>query len=275
MSGKADRKPAMEVRSLSFAYGKQKVLRDVSLRMEEGEITTILGANGSGKSTLFALMTKQKETTKGQIFLRGKNVRNLSPKDFAKSVAIVMQSASANADFTVEELVSFGRTPYRKWMQKNTPEDQRLVEWAMEVTGILPYRQREIGQLSGGQRQRVWIAMALAQNTKILFLDEPTTYLDIRYQIEILNLIRQLNQEYGITIVMVLHEINQAIAYSHRVIGIKEGEVLFSGKPEEVICEETMVELYDTELKVHQIKDSNRTAQCIVLPAMRATAYPA
>jgi iron complex transport system ATP-binding protein len=275
MSGKADRKPAMEVRSLSFAYGKQKVLRDVSLRMEEGEITTILGANGSGKSTLFALMTKQKETTKGQIFLRGKNVRNLSPKDFAKSVAIVMQSASANADFTVEELVSFGRTPYRKWMQKNTPEDQRLVEWAMEVTGILPYRQREIGQLSGGQRQRVWIAMALAQNTKILFLDEPTTYLDIRYQIEILNLIRQLNQEYGITIVMVLHEINQAIAYSHQVIGIKEGEVLFSGKPEEVICEETMVELYDTELKVHQIKDSNRTAQCIVLPAMRATAYPA
>ncbi len=246
-------KPAMEVRGLSFAYGKNKVLKDVSLKIEEGKITTIMGANGCGKSTLFSLMTKNLYARKGKIFLRGKNIQNLNLKEFAKQVSIVQQYNTSSDDITVERLVAFGRTPHRKPMQGKSEEDERLVEWAMEVTGILEYRDREVSRLSGGQRQRVWIAMALAQNTKILFLDEPTTYLDIRYQIEILELVRKLNKEFGITIVMVLHDINQAIYFSHQVIGLKDGLVEFQGSPEEVIDRQSIHSLYGIELDVTQI----------------------
>ena len=246
-------KPAMEVRGLSFAYGKNKVLKDVSLKIEEGKITTIMGANGCGKSTLFSLMTKNLYARKGKIFLRGKNIQNLNLKEFAKQVSIVQQYNTSSDDITVERLVAFGRTPHRKPMQGKSEEDERLVEWAMEVTGILEYRDREVSRLSGGQRQRVWIAMALAQNTKILFLDEPTTYLDIRYQIEILELVRKLNNEFGITIIMVLHDINPAIYFSHQVIGLKDGLVEFQGSPEEVIDRQSIHSLYGIELDVTQI----------------------
>ena len=245
--------PAMEVRGLSFAYGKNKVLKDVSLKIEEGKVTTIMGANGCGKSTLFSLMTKNLYARKGKIFLRGKNIQNLNLKEFARQVSIVQQYNTSSDDITVERLVAFGRTPHRKPMQGKSEEDERLVEWAMEVTGILEYRDREVSRLSGGQRQRVWIAMALAQNTKILFLDEPTTYLDIRYQIEILELVRKLNKEFGITIIMVLHDINQAIYFSHEVIGLKDGIVEFQGSPEDVIDRQSIKELYGIELDVTQI----------------------
>ena len=246
-------KPAMEVRGLSFAYGKNKVLKDVSLKIEEGKVTTIMGANGCGKSTLFSLMTKNLYARKGKIFLRGKNIQNLNLKEFARQVSIVQQYNTSSDDITVERLVAFGRTPHRKPMQGKSEEDERLVEWAMEVTGILEYRDREVSRLSGGQRQRVWIAMALAQNTKILFLDEPTTYLEIRYQIEILELVRKLNKEFGITIIMVLHDINQAIYFSHEVIGLKDGIVEFQGSPEDVIDRQSIKELYGIELDVTQI----------------------
>lgn len=252
-NGKPDEKPAMEVRGLSFSYGKNKVLRDVSLKIQEGKITTIMGANGCGKSTLFSLMTKNLYPRKGKIFLRGKNIQNLNIKEFARQVSIVQQYNTASDDITVERLVAFGRTPHRKPMQAKTEEDERLVEWAMEVTGILGYRDREVSRLSGGQRQRVWIAMALAQNTRILFLDEPTTYLDIRYQIEILELVRRLNEEFGITIIMVLHDINQAIYFSHEVIGLKDGHVGFAGSPDEVIDRKSIKELYGIELDVAQV----------------------
>lgn len=254
MQTKDTQKPAMEVRDLSFAYGKNSVLRGVSVKIEEGKITTIMGANGCGKSTLFSLMTKNLYPKKGNIFLRGKNIQNLNLKEFARQVSIVQQYNTASDDITVERLVSFGRTPHRKMMQSRTEEDERLTEWAMEVTGILAYRDREVARLSGGQRQRVWIAMALAQNTKILFLDEPTTYLDIRYQIEILELVKKLNREYGITIVMVLHDINQAIAFSDRVVGLKDGHVTVDGVPEEVINPDSIQELHGIRLEVTKVE---------------------
>ena len=141
-----------------------------------------------------------------------------------------------------------------KMMQAKGEEDDRLVEWAMEVTNITKYRDREVGKLSGGQRQRVWIAMALAQNTKILFLDEPTTYLDIRYQVEILELVKKLNQEFGITIIMVLHDINQAIYFSDKVIGLKGGLVEILGKPNDVITTESIETLYGIRLDVTKIE---------------------
>lgn len=247
------RKPAMEVRNISFSYGKNKVLKDVSLKIEEGKITTIMGANGCGKSTLFSLMTKNLYAGQGKIFLYGKNILNLNLKEFARQVSIVQQYNSSSEDITVENLVAFGRAPYRRLMQGKTQEDDRLVEWAMEVTGVLPYREREVSRLSGGQRQRVWIAMALAQNTKILFLDEPTTYLDIRYQVEILELVRRLNREFGITIIMVLHDINQAICFSDKLIGLKDGLVEFDGAPQEVIDRDSIHSLYGIELDVETV----------------------
>ena len=249
-----ENKPAMEVRNLSFAYGKNRVLKDISFRIKEGDITTIMGANGCGKTTLFSLMTRNLYPRRGDIFLKGKNIQNLGLKEFARRVSIVHQYNTSSDDITVERLVSFGRTPHMKMMRGRSEEDERLIRWAMEVTNILKYRDREVSRLSGGQRQRVWIAMALAQNTKILFLDEPTTYLDIRYQIEILKLVKKLNQEYGITIIMVLHDMNQAIHFSDRIIGLKEGEVAVQGAPDEVITEECIRDLYGISLGVTTIE---------------------
>lgn len=248
------KKPAMEVRDLFFSYGKNKVLEGTSFTIEEGKITTIMGANGCGKSTLFNLMTKNLYPRKGNIFLHGKNIQNLGLKDFARRVSIVHQYNSSADDITVERLVSFGRTPHMKMMQGHSDEDEKLIRWAMEVTNVLKYRDREVSRLSGGQRQRVWIAMALAQNTKILFLDEPTTYLDIRYQIEILELVKKLNREYGITIIMVLHDINQAIHFSDRIIGLKDGKVTAQGAPDEVITEDCIRDLYGISLGVTTIE---------------------
>lgn len=243
-------KPAMEVRDLSFSYGKNKVLKGISFTIEGGKITTIMGANGCGKSTLFNLMTKNLYPRKGNIFLHGRNIQNFGLKDFAKRVSIVHQYNSSADDITVERLVSFGRTPHMKMMQGRSDEDEKLIEWAMEVTNVEKYRDREVSRLSGGQRQRVWIAMALAQNTKILFLDEPTTYLDIRYQIEILELVKKLNEEYGITIIMVLHDINQAIHFSDCIIGLKDGQVAAQGSPAEVVTPECIRTLYGISLGV-------------------------
>ena len=238
----------------SFFYGKNKVLRDVSFKIKGGDITTIMGANGCGKSTLFSLMTKNLYPRKGNIFLSGKNIQNLGLKDFARKVSIVHQYNTSSDDITVERLVSFGRTPHMKMMQAKSQEDEERIRWAMEVTNIEKYRNREVARLSGGQRQRVWIVMALAQDTRILFLDEPTTYLDIRYQIEILELIRRLNEEFGITIIMVLHDINQAIHFSRQVIGLKDGTVSFQGDPQAVIDADSIRDLYGIRLDVTEIE---------------------
>lgn len=246
-------KPAMIVKDVSFSYGKNQILKGASLEIPKGKITTILGANGCGKSTLFSLMTKNLTPDRGRIFLGKKNISNLRLNEFALKAAIVHQYNTAADDMTVERLVSFGRTPHLGLMGTQGDEDEKYVEWAMEVTNITEYRDREISRLSGGQRQRVWIAMALAQGTEILFLDEPTTYLDIRYQIEILELVRKLNREYGMTIIMVLHEINQAIYFSDRIIGLCQGKVLIQGKPAEVITSESIRELYGIDLKVTEI----------------------
>lgn len=240
----------MTVRDLHFSYGKNEVLKGIDLDIAENRITTFLGGNGCGKSTLFSLMTKSLSYTQGDIRLRGSSIRDFSLKRFAQNVAIVHQYNKTNLDITVEELVAFGRTPYRKGMIFKTKEDEELIKMAMEVTDITELKNREIGRLSGGQRQRVWIAMSIAQDTKILFLDEPTTYLDIRYQIDILELVRKLNREYGITIIMVLHDMNQAIAYSDNIIAMKGGHVLATGNPKEIITTELIENIYGVRLPV-------------------------
>lgn len=239
------------VKDLHFAYGKQEVLNGLSLNLHEGKITTLIGANGCGKSTLFNLMTKNLKPESGEILLGGKSLADIRLKDFAKQAAIVHQYNTAPADLSVEKLISYGRTPYHTLgLSPDAKEDEEKVRWAMEITHTLKHKDKAVAELSGGQKQRVWIAMALAQDTKILFLDEPTTYLDIRYQLQILKLIRQLNREFGITIVMVLHDINQSLYYSDEIVAMKDGKIIAQGQPEEVITTKLVRDVYDVDLTI-------------------------
>lgn len=239
------------VRNLSFAYGKHEVLKGLSFNLTEGNITTLIGANGCGKSTLFNLMTKNLKPAGGEILLAGKSLADIRLKDFARHAAIVHQYNTAPVDLTIEKLISYGRTPYHTLgLSPNAKEDEEKVRWAMEITHTLKHKDKPVSELSGGQKQRVWIAMALSQGTKILFLDEPTTYLDIRYQLQILKLIRQLNCEFGITIVMVLHDINQSLYYSDEIVAMKDGRIIAQGQSEEVITTELVREVYDVELQI-------------------------
>lgn len=248
------KRPAMEVKNVCFSYGKNEILKGASLKIEKGKVTTIMGANGCGKSTLFSLMTKNLDPAKGKVLLGGKNIARLRLNEFARKVAIVHQYNTAADDITVERLVSFGRTPHLGMMGIRGEEDERYVNWAMEVTNVSQFRERELSRLSGGQRQRVWIAMALAQGTEILFLDEPTTYLDIKYQLDILHLVRRLNREFGITIMMVLHDINQAIHYSDEIIAMKDGGIIAKGTPAEIITAKTIQAVYGIRLEVAEHK---------------------
>lgn len=244
----------MEINNLSFFYGKNAVLRSVSMRIEKGRVTSILGPNGCGKTTLFHLMTKNLNPSDGGIYLDGKNIRSIPLREFAKKVAIVHQYNTAPQDVTVRTLVAYGRTPYTSFYRQYSGEDMEIIEWAMEMTGILQHGDTPISALSGGERQRVWIAMALAQKTDILLLDEPTTYLDIRYQIQVLGLIRRLNRELGITIVMVLHDINQAIHYGDEIIGMEGGRLVVAGSAEKVINSDILREIFHVRLDVLEVE---------------------
>lgn len=246
----------MEIKNVEFSYGNYKVLNDISFKVQEGKITTIIGANGCGKSTLFNVITKNLKPQKGSVLLNGEDIKHISLKNFAKQVAIVHQYNTAPNDITVEKLVSYGRIAYIDKGRRNYADDEKYINFAMEVTGVSEFAKKQISNLSGGQRQRVWIAMALAQNTKILLLDEPTTYLDVRYQIEILRLVKKLNTEYGITIIMVLHDINQSIAYSDCIIAMKDGKILAEGNPNDVINEELIKNVYGIELSVKEIGEN-------------------
>lgn len=236
----------IEVKNIEFAYEKNKYfIENLNVNIEEGKVTTILGPNGSGKSTLLGIICGLNKISNGEVWINNKNIKKLSYKDLAKEIATVHQQNSVPEDITVEELVSYGRTPYRKHYRGNDEEDNNIVEWAIEKTGLQGLKNKAVMSMSGGERQRVFIAMALAQKSKVLFLDEPTTYLDIYHQIEILELVKELNEEYNLTVVMVLHDINQAIKYSDNIIVMKKGKVIDCGKSNEVINMKLLNEVYN------------------------------
>lgn len=243
-----------DIKGLTFSYDTNEVIKGLDLSIKQGKVTTLIGANGCGKSTLFNLITKNLRPNSGEIRLEGKDISQVKLKDFARQVAIVHQYNTAPADISVEKLVAFGRTPYHGFGSlSNSEEDEEKIKRALEITNTEKLKDKAVAQLSGGQKQRVWIAMALAQDTKILFLDEPTTYLDIRYQLQILKLVRKLNEEYGMTVIMVLHDINQSLYYSDEIVAMKDGRITAQGKPEEIITSELIKNVYDVELGISAV----------------------
>lgn len=219
-------------------------LDDVSTSISKGKVTTIIGPNGCGKSTLLSVLSRSNMPKSGTTSLENRDLVMFKPKEFAKKLAIVYQQNEVPKDLTIEKLVSFGRLPHKTLLQRNQDEDQKAIDWALSVTNLTDKRHKDLEALSGGERQRVWIAMALAQQSEILCLDEPTTYLDIYYQIELLELVKSLNEDYGLTIVMVLHDINQAIRYSDEIIMMKNGRIIAEGPPREVITKDVIKEVY-------------------------------
>lgn len=240
----------LRVEQLFSGYEKQIVLKNVDTAIEEGKITTIIGPNGCGKSTLLKTIGRILKQKSGNVFLQEQNIDSISTKEIAKQLAMLSQNPVAPAQLKVEELISYGRYPHRTNVGTLTKKDQEVIEWAMEITKTMEFRAREISQLSGGQRQRVWLAMALAQETSILLLDEPTTYLDMAHQLEVLKIIEQLNKEHRCTIVMVLHDINHAARFSNELIAMKDGEILMTGSPHEIITKKVMREVFQIEARI-------------------------
>nr|WP_296155179.1 ABC transporter ATP-binding protein [uncultured Peptoniphilus sp.] len=248
----------MEIKNLSYAYTKgHLILNKLNLKVTPGAITTLMGANGSGKSTLLKILSRQMKPSRGRCLLHGKDIFSYPPKDYARELGIVHQQNRIIGDLKVKDYVSYGRNPYVKPLQKYSAEDMEEIDRAMEMTGITELAQREIRTLSGGQKQRVFIAMAVAQCSDILLLDEPTTYLDIKYQLEILRLVKKINEERNTTIVMVLHDIMQAINYSDEVIGMYRGKIVYQGDPKEVLNSRVISKLYGTELELLYVGDAS------------------
>ena len=229
---------------INAGYNHKTILSDVSVTIPQNKISVILGANGCGKSTLLKTFARLLAPQSGQMILDGKNVSEIPSRQMAKMLGLLPQSPVVPEGIRVMDLVSRGRFPYRQFLKSMTREDYAAVEEAMEIMGITELTDRAVEKLSGGQRQRVWIALALAQQTDILLLDEPTTFLDIAYQIEILDMLTDLNRKHKTTIVMVLHDINLSARYADYLFAMKKGQLVAEGTPDEIITPELMEKVY-------------------------------
>lgn len=242
---------SLEVKGLYVTIGDKIILENADVTFSDDKITSVIGPNGAGKSTLLRAASGIYENIKGQVLLDGRDIHSYSRPSLAKKIAVLPQSSVTPSDITVEQLVDYGRFPYRSWLKKSdSKEDREAVEWAMEATRINLLRKRQVSSLSGGERQRAWIAMALAQKPEILFLDEPTTYLDIAHQLEVLEIIRSINKEWGMTIIMVLHDLNQAARYSHELVVVKDKSVYQQGSPDKVLTKNFLADVFRVRAEV-------------------------
>lgn len=240
----------IRVEKLESCYEKNTVFRDLDFDVREGEVTTIIGPNGCGKSTLLKTIGRIMKQKSGKIFFRDQELSSIPTKKIAQHIALLPQNPIAPSELKVEELVSYGRYPHRKNLNKLNPKDKEVIEWALDITNITPYRDREIGSLSGGQRQKVWLAMAFAQDTEVLLLDEPTTYLDMAHQLEVLQIVEKMNMEHKQTVVMVLHDINHAARFSHRIVAMRKGEIIASGHPHEIITHDVLNQVFHIDARI-------------------------
>ena len=251
-------KEMLRFEHVTLSYGERDVIKDFSCSIEEGEFVSLIGPNGSGKSTLIHAITGMLACKSGSIYIKGKNNDAMTSKERAQIAAVVPQNFQASFAFKAKEIVAMGRHPFLKRMQSESEEDYRIIDEAMAETGTLHLRERKITQLSGGERQRIIISSALAQQPQLLIVDEPTNHLDIQYNLEVMQLMRRLNKEKGITIFAVLHDINMAARFSDRIIVLNNGEKIEDGKARDIIKEDILKPVYKIDLVVreNQLTDS-------------------
>ncbi|MDL2281150.1 ABC transporter ATP-binding protein [Selenomonadales bacterium OttesenSCG-928-I06] len=245
---------SIQAKHLKLSYGARTIVPDVDLSIDKPEIISIIGPNGSGKSTILKGLARILKPAGGSVILDGKDIQKMPTKEVAKKLAVLPQTLLSPGDMTVEDLIACGRSPHRGIFSKLNDYDKFHINEAIKLTSLEKFAHRRIDTLSGGERQRAWLAMALAQKPKILMLDEPTSFLDIRYQLELMNLVQHLHAKINITVIMVLHDLNHAARYSDRIIAVKNGAIYADGKVPEVFTAETLKYLYEVEATVMNIE---------------------
>ncbi|BCB05525.1 ABC transporter ATP-binding protein [Bacillus sp. KH172YL63] len=240
----------LTTKELTLSYGERTIIEELDISIPKGEITVFIGGNGCGKSTLLRSMARLLKPAQGSVMLDAEAIARLSTKEVARKMAILPQSPTAPEGLTVLQLVKQGRYPHQTWLNTWSHKDEEIVQNALKATKMEELQHRKVDELSGGQRQRAWIALTLAQDTDIILLDEPTTYLDLTHQIEILDLLFELNEQEERTIVMVLHDLNLACRYAHNIVAIRDKKIYAQGKPEDVISCELVKNVFDMDCQV-------------------------
>ena len=251
--------------NVSVGYGADPVVRGLTLDVPDGLVTTIVGPNGCGKSTLLRTLARLLRPTQGRVRLDGRAIEDVGTREVSRRLALLPQSPLAPDGLLVRDLVGRGRHPHQRWFRQWSPSDEDVVERALRMTDTWDLRDRPIDQLSGGQRQRAWIAMTLAQDTDLVLLDEPTTFLDLAHQVEVLDLVGRLNRERGRTVTMVLHDLNLAARYSDLLVVMRDGAVVTQGAPGEVITAELLDDVFGLRADV---LDDPRTGLPVVVPLL-------
>lgn len=240
----------LQAEQLSLTYdGNTTIVHELDLHIQRGKITALVGPNGCGKSTLLRGLSRLLSPETGAVCLDGEDVHRMKAKELARKLGILPQSPTAPEGLTVHELVAQGRYPHQRWFQQWSEEDEQIVQESLRITNLSMFADRPVDALSGGQRQRAWIAMALAQQTQLLLLDEPTTYLDLAYQLDVLDLLEELNEQ-GRTIVMVLHDLNQAARYADEMVALRGGQIVAHGSPEQVMTADTLRHVFGLNARV-------------------------
>jgi iron complex transport system ATP-binding protein len=235
---------------VTLAFDQSVVVRDLDLELTEGSFTAIVGPNGCGKSTLLRALGRLMRPTAGQVLLDGRAIARTPTREVAKVLGLLPQTPAAPDGLTVADLVARGRHPHQSWLRQWSGDDESVVAEALAWTDMAELADRPVDALSGGQRQRAWISMALAQGTDLLLLDEPTTYLDLSHQIDVLELVGRLHAERGRTVVVVLHDLNLAARYAQRLVAMRDGALVASGTPEDVLTEALLADVFDLEARV-------------------------
>ncbi len=260
----------LRAEAVTVGYGGDPVVRDLTLAIPDGQVTSIIGPNGCGKSTLLRTLARLLKPTSGTVHLDDEPITSIRTRDIATRLALLPQSPIAPDGLLVRDLVGRGRHPHQRWFAQWSKDDEDVVTSAMRLTDVLDLADRPIDQLSGGQRQRAWIAMTLAQDSDLMLLDEPTTYLDLAHQVEVLDLVCRLNRQRGRTVALVLHDLNLAARYSHHIVVMRAGEIVAQGTPAEVFTADLLLDVFSLEA---EILADPRTGLPIVVP--RSSAHTA